>query len=233
MFIPEFLERVDVPGVSVYAEEPKYADDPTATRSEKLTFVFEAGGGFEIPAVDLDWWNTETSTIETASLPAITVNVIGPPVASPSAAGEKRELQPLRIAAIAVLLAIALWALRRILRFATARRAEKKKTVLASEQHAFAQLQNALAAGDSHRSYKCMLAWLRRLDGSPDPVQFAADFGDEALTENIQQLRASLYSGEAQEPDLKALSSSLANAYNAFHQAKRLAAATLLPALNP
>lgn len=233
MFIPELLQSVDTPGVSVYREEPEYSDDPTATRSEKLTFVFEAGGGFEIPAVELDWWNTETATIETASLPAITVNVTGPPVAAAPVVAKKRELHPLRIVTVALLLVLAAWMLRRIVRVVIARRAEKKKQVLASEPHAYAELQQALAAGDARLSYTRLLEWGGRLGGEQDIASFVANYGDDALRQGIGDLRASLYSKAGTGADLRALAASLANARKACHRAENQAEGALLPGLNP
>lgn len=233
MFIPEYVQSADTLGVSIYREEPEYADEPVASRSEKLTIVFEAGGEFELPAIELGWWNIATATIETASLPAVSVSVIGPPVAAPVPDEEKRELHSARIAAILVLAVLAGWVLWRLLAVSRQRRSKRREEYLASEECAFGQLQRALAAGDAQESYARMLTWLGHLDGGYDATSFGAEFGDENLGRGLAELRAALYSGAQQRPDLQALASSLSKARKAYKLAERRASPNLLPGLNP
>lgn len=233
IFIPDFVQSNPVPGVSVYRAEPGFTDNGTATRSEQLTFVFEAGGGYEIPAVSLDWWNTATSTVETTSLPAITVDVTGPPVPPPPTAEAQRDFRPLPIAAALLLVLAAGWALRRIRQTTRKRRAERKRRYLASEAFAFEQLQQALASGDAHESYGRLLEWLGRLNKTDDAARFARENGDETLQREVAELRAALYSGTQSQPDLPALARSLTKARKAWKRSERHAAAKLLPSLNP
>jgi hypothetical protein len=233
MFIPEYLSRPDMPGVSVYAGESKFSDDATASRLETLTFVFEAGGEFEIPGVALDWWNTQTASVETAKLPAVMVSVVGPPVTTASTAEQQRDVHPLRLAAILLLAIAAAWVLRRIVTASKVRRANRRRQVLASEEYAFGQLQRALASGDTRASYKHLLEWLERLDGRQSLETFIAEFGDASLRSGIAELRAALYSKVERPPDLPALSRSMAKAYKTYKQSRRHNAATSLPRLNP
>ena len=80
MFLPPLVATEEIPGVSVYTHQPLLEDAERSRRSETLTYVFEAGGQFELPAIELSWWNTEISAIEITSVPSLTVSVAGPPV---------------------------------------------------------------------------------------------------------------------------------------------------------
>ena len=71
LFLPELVEPIDTPGVSAYPEQPLVEDDEVARRTEKITYIFNAGGEFETPAVTIDWWNKDTAQIESATLPAL------------------------------------------------------------------------------------------------------------------------------------------------------------------
>jgi len=233
MFIPDFVEMVDIAGVSVYTAEPRFSDDGVATRTEELTFVFEAGGEFTIPGVSLEWWNMATTTVESANLPAISVNVTGPPVTTPPAVQAQRELHPWRIAAILLLAVAAAWFLGRVLGITKKRRAERRQQELASEAYAFGQLQRALLSGDPRLGYQRLLGWVGRLEGVQDAASFAAEYGDETLQQGIRTLRAALYSEAVTEPDLQVLAASLGSANRSFHRDKRRAARALPPGLNP
>jgi hypothetical protein len=233
MFIPEFLPGIDQPGVSVYAAQPEYSDDPKASRSEKLTYVFAAGGEFEIPGVELDWWNTETSTIETTRLPAMSVRVTGPSAAVSPVEDAQRQMHPQRFAVILLLALAAGWALRHISAAIKRRRAKRKQQVLASEEYAFGQLQQALVAGDAHLSYSRMLEWLARLHADLDATAFVDKYGDDSLQQGLAELRGDLYAGTQRQPDLRAFASSLSKARKVYKLEEQRAASNLLPALNP
>ena len=233
MFLPEFVQAADQQGVTVYAAEPRFEDAERAVRREQLTFVFEGGGEFELPAVQLDWWNIDSATIETASLPAVTVNVAGPPVATVVEEVAAREVNWFRIAAIVLVVLLAIRPIWRAAAALTRRREERRQQALASEVYAFGQLQAALAKGDASLSYARLLEWVRRLGGSARARALADTYGDAALTDGVMQLRASLYAGSETRPDLPGLGRSLAAAYKRYQQAQRRSVANPLPALNP
>lgn len=92
------LTMADVPSVRQYEESSQTNSVPTAagqTAVLEKTFsvVPTAAGTVTLPAIDVAWWNTKTDTAETATLPAITLDVApaangataAPPVAAPRA----------------------------------------------------------------------------------------------------------------------------------------------------
>lgn len=233
MFIPEFVTPASSPGVSVYAAAPRFNDEAQATRREQLTFVFEAGGSFDIPPVTLEWWNTDTSAVETAGVESMTVTVAGPPIAVAPDVRATADLSPTRIALLMIGVVAAIIMLRRFVPLVRARLAERARRRLLSEEYAYEQLQSAIRSGDLQPVYQRLLVWLERLDGSPDVQEFVDKFGDNALGTTLTELRASLYSESTNNPELRSLADALNSARRAHLNARRQAAQTLLPELNP
>jgi hypothetical protein len=233
MFIPDLMSAIEIPGVSIYADRPEFNDDELASRSEKLTFVFEAGGEFEIPGVELDWWNLETSSIEIASVPPMTVTVVGPPLAIATVSDEAVEPDRWRLAGLVLLAAIALFILRRLLTRLSVEKREREQRRLASEAYAFEQLNDAIRSGDLHLTYERLLGWLEKLEGTADTLGFAARFGDTDLQNLVAQLSSTLYSNSDDNLDVRKLAKPLNKARSRFLDEARLQAHTMLPNLNP
>jgi hypothetical protein len=233
MFIPDLMSAIEIPGVSVYADRPEFNDDELASRSEKLTFVFEAGGDFKIPGVSLDWWNSETSTVETASVPPMTVTVVGPPLAIAIASDEAVEPERWRPAGLVLLAVMAFFILRRLATRLSVNKHEREQCRLASEGYAFEQLSDAIRCGDLHLTYERLLVWLDRLDGTADTLGFAARFGDAVLQNRIAQLSSTLYSNSDDNLDVRQLAKPLNKARSRFLDEARQQAYTMLPNLNP
>ena len=233
MFLPDLMPAIEMPGVSVYADRPEFSDDELASRSEKLTFVFEAGGDFEIPGASLDWWNSETSSIETASVPSMTVSVVGPPLAIATTSDEAVEPNRWRQAGLVLLATLAFLVLRRLLTGLSLRKHEREQIRLASEAYAFEQLHDAIRSEDLHLTYERLLAWLDRLDGSADALGFAGRFGDTNLQNLVTQLSSTLYSNSDDNLDVRQLAKPLNKARSRFLDEARQQAHTMLPNLNP
>ncbi|MEM9061049.1 MAG: hypothetical protein AAGD13_11370 [Pseudomonadota bacterium] len=85
MVIPETQFVEARPGLSIYPSEPfidqRQADDGTLSgaRTEKTTFVAEAGGRFAVPEREIRWFNLKTGTVETAIIEGFEMTVRGPP----------------------------------------------------------------------------------------------------------------------------------------------------------
>ena len=233
MFIPDLMSSIEIPGVSVYADRPEFSDDEVASRSEKLTFVFEAGGEFEIPGVALDWWNSETSTIETAAVPAITVTVLGPPLATEFSPEDVVVLDRWRLTGLFVFIVITIVVLRRLASILRIRRRQREQRRLESEAYAFEQLNDAIQRRDLQLVYQHLLAWLDRLEGSADLLGFAARFGNVDLQNLLTQLSSTLYANSDDNLDVRKLAKPLHKARRRFLDEARVQGYTMLPNLNP
>lgn len=113
----EASQLVETPGLSFYAAPAKVVDESnrgtlTGTREESLVITFEAPGQYQIPGLDYVWFNTNTGTLETVSLPALEVEVLATE-ALPEEQKERFEIslrRPLILGSAAVLLlAVLLW----------------------------------------------------------------------------------------------------------------------------
>lgn len=81
---------VEIPGVKLYADTPIFTDNPTknndeivGTREETFTIIPTVEGKITFPAIKIGWWNLQAKRLETATLPAKTINVL--PAASKGA----------------------------------------------------------------------------------------------------------------------------------------------------
>jgi hypothetical protein len=232
IFLPPLAPDLEFEGVSTYRDLPDVQDGETALRTEKVTLVFDAGGEFSIPGLELAFWNMESRSIEQATADGMVVSVQGP---TPASTVEEDSADPRwqRLAGIAVgaaALMVFLWrglpALARHNREAAERRRQ-------TEDYAFRQLTRALGSNDRPAAYRALLRWLERLEPGMDARTFANRYGDESLSAAFTALSAAVYHDAGTVGDLPPISGKLAAArkrYFAGHSAGR---EFQLPPLNP
>lgn len=78
------LATTEIEGLTFYPEQAQVKDGKSSngvqgSRIETLAIIPNGGGDFTLPAIDVEWWNTKTQTMERASLPAKKLHVIGEP----------------------------------------------------------------------------------------------------------------------------------------------------------
>jgi len=83
MMLPK-MATTSMAGVAIYAKPPKLTDkvnrgDYLAERTQEITYVFERPGEFQLPAETFHWWNLETRSAETVTLPTRTIVISGLP----------------------------------------------------------------------------------------------------------------------------------------------------------
>lgn len=79
--LPELLSKVQIDGIKTYPDQPmlkedKQSDGLTAVREEKIAFIPPKPGDYELPALDVVWFNTKTQKVETAHLPSVKIKAI-------------------------------------------------------------------------------------------------------------------------------------------------------------
>ncbi|MEL7449238.1 MAG: hypothetical protein AAFN78_08510 [Pseudomonadota bacterium] len=232
IFLPPLAPALDQLGLAQYADAPVVEEGPPATRTERVTVVFEGGGEFTLPTVELRWWNTATSEVEVASVPPLTLSVAGPPVAAPKPTGPVSDSRPsLTLMAIAVIvLALACW---RGVPAMSSRWHAHRERVKASEPAAFAAAKKALLGGDAHAGHTAVLAWLARFTGDSNLRSFAARSGDEGLRAAVEAFLAAVYSPDAAGTvDGRQLAAAL-DAARRHHLDRTATGQSGLPPLNP
>ena len=231
IFIPPLAPILEFEGASVYADQPVVGDGSPGTRTEKYTFVFEAGGEFRVPAVTVDYWDTADGRVASATTDEVRFMVNGPP---PAAAGGalRRDPAPLwRLVAAGGLLALLLAVVVRRLPALRERRRQAEAQRRRGEPWAFDQAAKALGAGDAARAYQSLLIWARRLRPPLTLRDFARQSGDTELIRLLDALARSRL--EAKQPELKKLRERLVAARNRAKRSSDESSASGLPPLNP
>lgn len=78
--IPELNKAVADPALKNYPDQPtikelQKADGIYAIREEKIAFIASKAGTYQLPAIDIPWFNTKTQQMQVASIPATTLQV--------------------------------------------------------------------------------------------------------------------------------------------------------------
>lgn len=152
-------------GVRVYADAPVSQDNSnrgsiTGKRVDRVTYVFETDGTFELPAVTQPWWSLADHSAQNASGAARTVTVQAAPQTTsrtgPSASMVSRPGLWAAIAAAIVVVGLLLVALARRLRNRTA---NPGKTTEQTERAAFDAFRRACDSDDLVATYQALAAW--------------------------------------------------------------------------
>jgi hypothetical protein len=231
MFLPPLSPELELDGVAIYADEPVVEDGDVARRTEKVTLVFEAGGDFSLPGIELDWWDMTSQSVVTATVPEVSIQVVGPVIA-PAEVDEPiaREWRATLFGGAALI--VTLFIAWRILRRVVARAKRLAEEHRQSEQHAFRQLAKA-CGGDSRKAHHALLAWLARLEPGLDARRFAREWGDDDLAHNLDALAAGVYRDPQESVNVDALFRGLRDARRNYLRTRSDEARPALPPLNP
>lgn len=82
--LPELSKPLNMDGIKTYPDQPvlkedKQSDGLIAQREEKVAYIPSQPGQYTLPAVNIGWFNTQTQQVETAQLPAVTINTVEAP----------------------------------------------------------------------------------------------------------------------------------------------------------
>ena len=149
---------------------------------------------YQLPEVELRWWNPRRSRIERATLPAVTFEARGAPLASAASASVERDLRGIAIAA--VLLAAAAFVLRR--RLAAARDGVRARLAARAdaEPARYRRLRRAIAREDPGIVLRRADEWLAATRArSLDALDRDPELAD--LARALRALEAQRYGAEA------------------------------------
>ena len=233
IFLPTLFKESVTAGASVYVDAPIVADGSPARRSEKVTYVFEAGGDFVLPATQLRWWNTDSSAIETASVAALTVSVVGPSITKEPIANlaNDRNLWPMLGGILAILVPLLL--LVRQIGMIRDRWRAHQKWRRSSEEYAFKLLKKALRSGNFRASYEALATWLGHVNSGEGARQFVQLYGSPRLLQDMEMLSRSLYSDATETTDLRRLEREIGAARRHYKRESKRDVHAALPPLNP
>lgn len=120
MMLPTFSEDA-ISGLTAYPDPPELDNSSNrgsvvATRRQRLTYIVEAEGEYQLPAQDYFWWDTRTGELQLLSLPTVKI-LAGLP--TPEAGDDKStaKISPFvlmaSVCALAVLAAV-IWLVRKL-----------------------------------------------------------------------------------------------------------------------
>ena len=232
IFLPPLAPDLEFEGVSVYRDMPDVQDGDTASRTEKVTLVFDAGGEFSIPGMELSYWNTESRAIEVATASGPVISVQGAPAASDRAeSGTVRRWQ--WWAAMMIVAAILLLVIRRTVPAIVQRYRAAADRRRQTEGYAFGRLIKALASGDGRAAYVALLHWADRLEPSMSVLTFAGRYGSESRPALVTALSAGIYGDTGKTADLRKLGQLLTAARRRYRHRNTARSVSRLPPLNP
>ncbi|WP_146345296.1 BatD family protein [Falsiphaeobacter marinintestinus] len=195
ILIPNLLSRPEDGPLRAYADEPRVSETEnrgtlSGTRTERVSYVAQTGGTTSLPEITLNWYNLDSKTVETITLPGTELTVAEPPAP---------PMDPWDVAgwALAVLLAALLgyflwrWLAPQLRNW----RASKKAAWEASEDYAAQRVQMAVAAKDLNTTYAALDHW-RSFCEQADALPEAA-----ALTSALQHIGAARFGGQTQGPE--------------------------------
>lgn len=203
-------------GVALYTSTPKLEDNLTGTegnpgskRTDRVTYVAGQEGTFTLPALTIDWFDTDNARIEQARLEPLVLNVKAPPATATAIAPDVpkenlaesgRPLMRTILMGSAILLAAALlgalgWrAIPRMLRWMDAR----EKMMEQSEPARFRQLYLALNSDDAKAAYVALETWTRSA-GYQSIAEWSSATGDTKIGMALGAFEADLFRTPAPE----------------------------------
>lgn len=222
IFLPSPAPLVNVDGITAYPAEPVVEDGPPARRTDKVTYVFEAGGSYELPVLTLHWWNSDQAQLSVTELASLSLTVSGPAIAEQATANPV-SANWRQYAIWLLMITLAAYGLYKVAPRLKAEVLRWRTDYLQSEPHAFKQLCRAVRSGDLRHLENALALWIDRVTPARSmpamsTTDFVAQFGSHSLGVAMSEVKRSLYSetGVTVSLDLKILERDL-------HQARRQA----------
>lgn len=180
-------------GVRLYRDAPRSADrinrgSVTGERIDRVTYVFEKPGAYDLPSIVQPWWDLGDRQARTETLPGVRVSVAAAaaPAGPRPVAGTRWSWTAITMLCAALLLGVPAWLLRKRV---AARWSRWRADQAASEAAARSALRRAARTGDAGATYEALTVWLRRLP----PGDCRRIREDRRLARPIEQLERALF----------------------------------------
>ena len=191
-------------GSQAYTEPPQDetradATGLRATRSYSTAIIAGHGESLELPAVELDWWDTGSNSLKTARLPARQIKIEAlPSSATPQATATPAAIAPvvendapaqtaqLRVWQIAAFTCAAGW-LGTLLAWLWMTRRPDTKTATTKTTLSNKAIKQTLRQGDASQCRQALLQWARQISGRHESLSnLARDCEDAAQAHALQ-----------------------------------------------
>lgn len=183
-----------LPGLSAYPANPELQDrsnrgQATAERIEKITYVVEQAGQYQLPAQEFYWWDTSGRQVQIASLIAVDIDAgIAATVVDGSAG----------IIDINIQLYWLLFPLALLLVLAVGKR-WRQAPGLSNGGALLRAANRALRQGDTGKALQLLYAWLNNQHSAPDWLSLRDSSSDSAaLAGQVDAMLAAAYGRQQQ-----------------------------------
>ncbi|MEO0436157.1 MAG: hypothetical protein AAF098_04555 [Pseudomonadota bacterium] len=237
LFLPELVPETTVPGLSQYLGLTHVDEQGSiGKRVETVTYIFNAGGTYELPGITLHWLNIETQLVEEASIVPLSITVDGP-ILGEESVGKESLLEPRwQLTGILLMLLLALSAFPTLLRRVKLRLRRYRQ----SESCAWRMLNRTLRRGPPHQCYSAILDWYEHIAAEyrvccMDTGFMTSNSERIEAPRELEKLRKCLYADASSNefPDRTLLRKELAKVRQRFLRAGSKNPLNSLPALNP
>lgn len=201
-------------GARVYVDPPRIREEPAdaaarmlLSREQSATWLFERPGHYELPAVEIGWWDPGARQLRRARLPAValtvgparTATVFALPAAlaelAPAPGTDRSGRHVFAPAAVALVLLALGWRWRGALRRVVARARRWRRTVPDSEWWRFRRLLRACRHNQAPTARAALQRWLdvRATPAAGLHCWLLAQVPASGLTTALAELDAGLY----------------------------------------
>jgi len=223
------LTNEPVDGLTFYPDQPQNSDAKTdkgiqGTRVETMAIIPNHGGEFILPEIKVEWWDNKSQAMQTASLPAKKINVLGAAAPTPTASigseanpttGSVPNATPTTatvntntwlwvstcvFAILAIALGFYVVSLKAAIKTLRDEQDEAKEIISEKEKHIWDLLKHSAAANDVPTLRKAILQWARfqwpqaSIHALDDVAKLASN---SELTQHLKTLDELLYSNHS------------------------------------
>ncbi|MCD2449709.1 BatD family protein [Methylicorpusculum oleiharenae] len=220
--LPELNNAIDQESVKTYPDQPvlreeKKPEGMIAFREEKIAFIPSKQGTFELPAIEIPWFNINTGKLEVTKIPAAVITVLSasgsqtqdaPPRTEETIANSIESSKPAQVPSevqssywmwLALFFGLA-W-LSTLAYLLIKRKPEPVDSLpevdvkTASERESIKALKKACAENDPQAAKEALLVW-GRIKFQASSLGQLASFCDARLRDEIDTLNRCLYGKE-------------------------------------
>jgi hypothetical protein len=240
-------------GMKQYAKSPQIADGVEAgdrttgsTRTETITYVAEAVGRFEIPAVSYPWFDVDAQAKDVADLPATSVKVseaaaapteLAPQIEQTDAPSDRAWLSKRTLSVAAVLItavAVVCWLVFRALSWLRSKLRVLRKSQRNSERRKFKNLVASIRVDDPLTIYRSLEGWTRSA-GYESISKWVTASRDGDVASETEKLQKEIFGLDRNHPGFNrtALVLAVRAARGQSNNPKSVVPPSSLPKLNP
>jgi hypothetical protein len=208
MMLPQ-VQATRIDGIAIYSKPAQLHDkvnrgEYIAERTQRITYVFEKPGEYQLPSETFYWWNLETETLETATLAARDLQVAGLPgqstaqseVTGAEFSDRLRSLLPTLyvVAGVVIILLAVLWLVRKRTASAAAKE-DSAQVSTPTESQLLKQAKTACRQHDDEKAVGYLYQWMSYYGNNRNGAigTRVEELGDDTLSQTYKTVMQAIY----------------------------------------